>query len=103
MFLLKRCRLVEKLMRHSVDSLKISSRLKRHKVKEEVYLSFFFCTNRDLSLVKTLDLIQTTADSLIKIAMDPVYEFDAPRFVDFLRLAEGDEDSDTDAWFDHSK
>ncbi|KAK3731789.1 hypothetical protein RRG08_035453 [Elysia crispata] len=33
--------------------------------------------------------------------MDPVYEFDAPRFVDFLRLAEGDEDSDTDAWFDH--
>ncbi|GFR59692.1 targeting protein for Xklp2 [Elysia marginata] len=33
--------------------------------------------------------------------MDPVYEFDAPRFVDFLRLADGEEDSDTDAWFDN--
>lgn len=33
--------------------------------------------------------------------MESVYEFDAPRFVDFMRLADGEEDSDADAWFDN--
>ena len=34
--------------------------------------------------------------------MDP-YEYDAPRYIDFLGHAEGEEDSDTDAWFDYRK
>ncbi|GFO28425.1 hypothetical protein PoB_005493000 [Plakobranchus ocellatus] len=32
--------------------------------------------------------------------MELNYEFDAPKFVDFLQLAETDDGSDTDAWFD---